>query len=118
MGAEFINLQKAFNMVNHSLLFSKMPAFYFSFEAISWFTSYLHSCAQCVEIDQDISEFLNIKKGIPQGSIHGPLLFSFFINNLPLHCSGASCQLYSDNAVRYAPAWSPEQTAEVLSNYM
>lgn len=82
------------------------------------FTFYLQSRVQCVKVDQNISAHSNIKTGIPQSSILGSLLFSLFINDLPLHCSDASCQLYVDDAVIYAPAKSPEQAAAVLSTSM
>ena len=46
------------------------------------------------------------------------MLFSLFINDLPLICPGVRCQLYADDTVFYASAKTPEQAAEVLSACM
>ena len=118
MGVVFLDLKKAFDTINHNLLLTKMSFFYFSTEAVHWFASYLQARVQCVKVDQEKSSIMNIKMGIPQGSILGPLLFSLFINDLPLNCSGASFQLYADDAVLYVPAKSPELAADVLSAFM
>lgn len=97
-----------------------MSSFNFFNEAVCWFASHLQARAQCVKVAQEKSSLLNIKMSIPQGSILGPLLFTLFINDLHLNgnCSGASFQLYADDAVLYAPAKSPELAADVLSTCM
>ena len=48
---------------------------------VSWFCSYLTDRSQCVCIDDTRSTFLQIKCGVPHGSIIGPLLFIIYIND-------------------------------------
>ena len=118
VGAVFLDLKKAFEMVSHHLLLSKMSLFNISPEAVGWLASFLQGREQCVKVARDKSSLLNIRMGIPQGSILGPMLFSLFINDLPLICPGVRCQLYADDTVFYGSAKTPEQAAEVLSACM
>ena len=69
-----IDLQKAFDTVDHNILCKKLEAM--GIESVDWFKSYLDNRKQVVSVDGVESEPLNIKCGVPQGSILGPLLFS------------------------------------------
>lgn len=101
MGAIFIDLSKAFDMVNHYLLLDKLHAIGLSKEAILWFNSYLHGRRQRVSLHGSLSQFVLMEKGVPQGSSLGPLLFSLFINDLPQICSDCNIHLYADDTVIY-----------------
>ncbi len=78
-GAIFIDLSKAFDMVDHYLLLDKLYSIGFSQNALFWFNSYLHNCRQCVSIQGSQSDYLVVDKGIPQGSTLGPNLFYIFL---------------------------------------
>ena len=101
VGAIFIDLTKAFDLVNHYLLLDKLYDIGLSRQALLWFNSYLHNRRQCVSFNSVNSDFLVVEKGVPQGSILGPLLFSIFINDLPKICNNCAIQLYADDTAIY-----------------
>ena len=55
MGAVFLNLQKAFDTVNHNILLSKFDQLNVSSSALNWFKSYLSTRTQCVKIKKQVS---------------------------------------------------------------
>ena len=79
----FVDLQKAFDTVDHQILLSKLD--YYGIRGISnnWFKSYLSNHKQCVSINGYDSELAEINCGVPQCSVLGPLLFGAIALSYP-----------------------------------
>ena len=95
-GMILIDLQKAFDTINHDILIKKMTFLGFSEETTNWFKSYLTNRKFIVHINNSFSEPGNLLCGVPQGSILGPLLFLLYINDMP---QAVTCDLllYADD---------------------
>ena len=97
VGAVLLDLSKAFDLVNHQILKQKLSAYKFSQLSQSWFDSYLSNRFQQVHISGKLSESKEIKAGVPQGSVLGPLLFLLYINDLPLYIKYCLLDLFADD---------------------
>ena len=98
-----LDFSKAFDSIVHEILYQKLRS-RFSFDTLSikLITSYLCNRKQFVCTSNDCySEMRTVNRGVPQGSILGPLLFSLYINDLPDVLSNSSCHMYADDCQIY-----------------
>ena len=104
----FIDLQKAFDTVDHEILLKKLFHYGIRGTANSWFASYLSNRKQFVVINGHESSMKFMNYGVPQGSVLGPLLFLIYINDLhnaikystTRHFADDTCLLISNTSLK------------------
>ena len=101
-GAVFMDLSKAFDCVNHGLLIAKLSAYGLNKDALQLIRSYLSNRLQRVKINNSFSDWKEIKIGVPQGSVLGPLLFNVFINDIFWFVHRTKICNYADDTTIFA----------------
>ena len=101
-GMVLIDLQKAFDTVDHSITMHKLQALGADKATIEWFKSYLTGREQIVDVNGTHSTPQKINCGVPQGSILGPLLFLCYVNDMQ---RAVNCKLllYADDSALIVP---------------
>ena len=90
-GMILIDLQKAFDTIDHEVLLQKLCAIGFSKRTVNWFKSYLSNRSFKVNLGNNFSQPVSVSCGVPQGSILGPLLFLIYVNDMS---QAVKCHLF------------------------
>ena len=98
-GICMFDLAKCFETIDHILLLKKLSKYGLNGTELQWFTNYLNKRTQVVTINGKISNTKPIDKGVPQGSLLGPLLYTIFNNDFPSCLSNAFCNIFADDTI-------------------
>ena len=112
----FLDLSKAFNTLDHQILFTKLEHYGIRDVALQWRKSYFSCRQQFVQINQTCSLMQTIKGGAPQGSIVGPLFFILYINDLPKASKLTELLLFAEDTSIFFSQSNPNYLENVLNN--
>ena len=110
----FCDISKAFDQVWHNGLLCKLKAAGITGTLLDWFKDYLADRKQRVVIPGVMSDWNDIKAGVPQGSILGPLLFLIFINDIVTDI-GSNIRLFADDTSLYIIVENPDEAARCMN---
>ena len=99
-GSVCLNISKAFDCIDHVKLFEKFVSCGLSDNVVKWFRSYF-TRTQCVKFNNVMSDILPVTSGIGQGTILGPLIFIFYINDVISNIGDLKINMYADDCLIY-----------------
>ena len=101
LDACYLDFRKAFDTVPHARLINKLKSYNINGPVLNWITSFLSDRVQFVKINNSMSKYLDVTSGVPQGSVLGPTLFIYFINDLPNIIKHSKVKVFADDTKIY-----------------
>ncbi len=116
----FIDLSKAFDTLDHSILLNKLDNSGVRGKALKLLSSYLTDRRQFTSISGYDSEEISVKFGVPQGSVLGPLLFVLYINSITNCYHGTECHfvLYADDTNIFIVAENKDKAIDIANKVL
>ena len=112
-----IDLSKAFDMVNHDKLLLKLLDSSLPDAVIRWFNCYLRGRQSRVMFRDCLSPSHNVRTGVPQGAVTSPLLFNYYLSDMPLPNQGVNIVQYADDVSIYSTGTDIPSLTEAINDY-
>jgi hypothetical protein len=95
-----LDFSKTFDKVSHSLLLHKLHHYGIRGNTLHWIQGFLSNRNQVVVVDGELSDENDVLSGVPQGSVLGPSLFLFYINDIASSLNSTK-RLFADDTIAY-----------------
>ena len=98
----YLDFKKAFDSVPHKRLIHKMQGYGVEGNLLNWISDFLKDRTQFVSVNGQESERVAVTSGVPQGSVLGPTLFIYYINDLP-EVTESGSKIFADDTKGFNP---------------
>ena len=106
-----MDFSKAFDKVSHALLIHKLHHYGIRGKTNRWIKSFLSDRTQQVVVEGVQSNSINVESGVPQGSVLGPSLFIYYINDMPEDIQ-STVRLFADDTIAYLTVTADDNTLQ------
>ena len=95
-----MDFSNAFDKVNHSLSIQKVKHYDIRVNVSNWIERFLSGRSQALIVEGEKSTILSVDSGVPQGSVHGPSLILYYVNEIPAGFD-STIRLFADDTSAY-----------------
>ena len=113
-----IDLSKAFDMVSHEKLLKDLEKTSLPDHIKRWMNCYIHGRQARVNFRNHTSRARNVRTGVPQGAVTSPILFNFYLNNIPTPPAGVKLIQYADDISVYTSGRSLDTMCNLINQYI
>ena len=110
-----MDLSKAFDTLPHDLIVKKLEDYGGDSKVINLVTNYLSARQQRVRLSGQHSSMKTVMKGVPKGSILGPILFNIFMNDLSYAIDECTLFTYADDTQLFKSAEDIDQVEHAIN---